>query len=120
MKYYCDNELEYRNYGIFDLSKSDKKKEDFWNPDEDCYEMWKFGNYLVEETDAMLSGKDVVGILNELTDKIIRLEDQKRYWMLATKRNSDFFDCLEKAVDESACCDEIWDKYAEYEKKVEL
>ena len=73
-RFYCDDELEYRDYGIFDLSKADKTKKDFWNEDEECYELWKFDNYLVDETNAMLTGENVVECLNHLHEENIQLK----------------------------------------------
>lgn len=62
-KFYCDNSLEYRGYGIFDLRKADKKMEDF--QDEDGIRLYEFRNYLVDETDSMLTGEEVVKLLNK-------------------------------------------------------
>jgi len=63
-RFYCDAALEYRGYGIFDLSKADKKREAFIDDDGDICG-WMFHNYLVEETEAMLTGEQVEDLLNE-------------------------------------------------------
>ena len=75
-RFYCDSSLEYRDYGIFDLSKSDKTKKDFWNEKEECYELCRFGNYLVDKTDSMLTGKEVVDYLNKLVNENQLLKQQ--------------------------------------------
>lgn len=62
-QFYCDDPLEYRSYGIFDLSKADKNMDDFRDEDGIC--SWQFDNYLVEETDSMLSGEEVTELLNK-------------------------------------------------------
>lgn len=71
-KYYCDDGLEYRSYGIFDLSKANKSMNDFRDEDGIC--SWQFGNYLVEETDSMLTGDEVVNKLNEQEERIKRIK----------------------------------------------
>lgn len=67
-RYYCDDKTEYRSYGIFDLSKADKTMDDFRDEDGIC--SWQFGNYLVEETDSMLTGDEVCDLLNEQEETI--------------------------------------------------
>lgn len=71
-QYYCDDPLEYRSYGIFDLSKADKTKEDFWDDEEECY--IGFQSYLVDSTDSMLTGEEVTKLLNKQDEEIQRLE----------------------------------------------
>ena len=74
-RFYCDDETEYRGYGIFDLSKSNKTKEDFYD-EEDGYLLWAFGNYLIDKTDSMLTGKEVVDLLNGLLADNVKLHQQ--------------------------------------------
>ena len=74
-RFYCDGSLDYRGYGIFDLYKADKTQEDFWNEEEECYEQWRFGNYLVDETDSMLKGEEVCDLLNKLFKENEELKD---------------------------------------------
>ena len=68
-RFYCDHELEYRNYGIFDLTKSDKTKEDFYDKKEEAYDLVHFEIYLVDETDSMLTGEEVCDTLNQYESK---------------------------------------------------
>ena len=65
-RYHCDNISSYRDYAIFDLKKSSKPIEDYWNEEEECYETWKFNNYLIDETESILTGEQVITIMNKL------------------------------------------------------
>lgn len=72
---YDNGEYENRNYAIYDLSKSEKTKEDFWNNENDCYDIWAFMDYL-EENDCILSCDKVVELLNEQQATINKLNDE--------------------------------------------
>lgn len=83
---YDFGEYENRNYAVYDLSKSEKIKEDFWDNENDCYDIWAFMDYL-EENDCILSCDDVVGLLNtlheeneQLRNEIIHLKDDLQYF----------------------------------------
>ena len=69
-RFYCDDDLQYRNYGIFDLTKSDKTKEDFYDKKEEAYDIVHFEIYLVDETDSMLTGEEVCDTLNKQDKQI--------------------------------------------------
>jgi len=89
-KFYCDNSLEYRGYGIFDLRKADKKMEDF--QDEDGIRLYEFRNYLVDETDSMLTGEEVVKLLNkqdDLLEKTSLFQEHLEYEIEQLKIKSD-------------------------------
>ena len=73
-RFECDALSEYRDYGIFDLSKADKTKEDFWDNEEECYKTYAFHNYLVDSTDSMLNGEEVENLMNKQNEEIQRLE----------------------------------------------
>ena len=72
-RYYCDDDLEYRDYCIFDLSKADKTMDDF--RDEDDMVTYKWHEYLIDNDAAML-GQEVEKALNEQDTKIQRLEKE--------------------------------------------
>lgn len=74
---YDNGEYENRNYAIYDLSKSEKTKEDFLDNENDCYDLWAFMDYL-EENNCILSCDKVVELLNEQQDKIQRLEKENQ------------------------------------------
>lgn len=76
-RYYCDNSIEYRSYGIFDLNKADKSIDDFRDEDGICG--WQFSNYLVDETDSMLNGEEVVNKLNKQEERIKELEKKNAF-----------------------------------------
>ena len=65
---YDEGEYENRNYAVYDLFKSEKTKEDFWDNENDCYDIWAFRDYL-EENDCILSCDDVIGLLNTLHEE---------------------------------------------------
>lgn len=71
---YDFGEYENRNYAVYDLSKSEKTKEDFWDNEEECYDIWAFVDYL-EENDCVLSCDEVVDLLNEQEATIRKLQD---------------------------------------------
>ena len=73
-RYYCDDVDEYRDYAIFDLDKSDKTIEDFWNEEEECLECAKFTIYLYDETESMLKSDEIVDELNDLYAKSMIME----------------------------------------------
>ena len=72
---YDIGEYENRNYAVYDISKSEKAKEDFWNNEEECYDIWVFIGYL-EENDCILSCDDVVDLLNEQQATIQSLKEE--------------------------------------------
>ena len=77
-RFECDNPLHYRGYGIFDLSKANKTKDDFRDEDGIC--SYEFHNYLVDETDAMMTGEEVEDLVNKLFDENEQLKsDNKEY-----------------------------------------
>ena len=76
---YDNGEYENRNYAIYNISKSKKTKEDFWDNENDCYDIWAFMDYL-EENDCILSCDEVVDCLNEQQATISKLEEEKGYW----------------------------------------
>jgi len=94
-QYYCDDLLEYRDYAIFDLSKADKNIEDFKDEDGDIL-VWQFDNYLVDETDSMMSREDVCSILNELDKENRKLKNELNLSKLNLKENNEGFDKLHK------------------------
>jgi hypothetical protein len=67
-QFYCDDGLSKRDYAIFDLSKSDKSFNDF-RDGEGFVESWRFGCYLCDETDSLMTGEEVVGKLNKLNNE---------------------------------------------------
>lgn len=67
-------EYENRNYAIYDTFKCDKSKEDFWDNEEECYDIFAFTDYL-EENDCILSCDDVEMLLNSLSDDNKQLRD---------------------------------------------
>lgn len=79
-RFYCDSIGEYRDYGIFDLTQSDKTLNDFWNEEEECYERWRFTNYLTDETDAMMKSDEVLDYLNKLHEENIELKEELQKW----------------------------------------
>ena len=86
-RFECDSPLDYRGYGVFDLSKVDMTKDDFRDEDGIC--LYEFHNYLVDETDAMMTGGEVVDKLNEQEETI---QDLKT-------RNKRQYDLLKKITD---------------------
>ena len=64
-RYYCDGPVDKRGYGIFDLSKADRTRDEFVDDDGDICG-WMFHNYLVDETDSMMTGEEVTDTLNRL------------------------------------------------------
>ena len=122
-RYYLDEYLEYRSYGIFDLSKSDKKKEDYWNEETGIYDIISFEEYLINETDSMMKGEEVVDRLNEQDQEIQRLKKElslmkdKAYYYgdLAIGETSTDFD---KDMDELR--KEIYGEEAEQIKQKEI
>lgn len=77
MVFYCDSNLEYRDYAIFDLTDVDKTKEDFWDPEEEFYDIWSFEDYLFNQDGALMRGEDVVGTLNGLSKECESLKKEK-------------------------------------------
>ena len=75
-RFYCDDDLQHRNYGIFDLTKSDKTKEDFYDKKEEEYDIVHFEIYLVDETDSMLTGEEVCDTLNSLETENLELKER--------------------------------------------
>lgn len=75
-RFECDNPLDYRGYGIFDLSKANKTKGDFRDEDGIC--LYEFHNYLVDETSAMMTGEEVEDLLNKLFDKNEQLKQENK------------------------------------------
>lgn len=69
---YDIGEYENKNYAIYDTSKCEKKKEDFWDNQEECYDMRAYTEYL-EENDCVLSCDEIVGKLNMLNQNCILL-----------------------------------------------
>jgi len=65
-RFYCDNLLDVRGYAIFDLNDVDKVIFDFVDSDGDVAS-WMFDNYLVDETDSIMTGEEVMNKLNEQT-----------------------------------------------------
>lgn len=87
-QFYCDDPLEYRDYGIFDLSKADKNMDDFRDEDGIC--SWQFGNYLVDETDSMLTGEEVTELLNKQKKQIKELkQDLNKKMKFVAKQESE-------------------------------
>ena len=88
-KYYCEDYDEYslsiKNipYRIYDLSKSNKTKEDFYDNEKECYDMPAFEEYLFEN-ECMLTGDEVKDKLTKQEEKIKQLE----------KENKDFDDAI--------------------------
>ena len=74
-RFYCDDYLEYRDYGMFDLSKVDKTMDDF--RDEDDMVTYEWDEYLIDN-DAMMTGQDVEKALNEQDTKIQQLEKENK------------------------------------------
>ena len=75
MTYYCDDPINYRSYGIFDLNKANKSRADFRDEDGDICGLL-FDSYLTNETDSMLSGEEVANKLNELSDENEQLKKE--------------------------------------------
>lgn len=73
MSFYCDSGLEYRDYAIFDLTDVDKTKEDFWDPEEEFYDIWSFEDYLFNQDGALMRGEDVEDTLNGLSSEVKEL-----------------------------------------------
>ena len=69
---YDIGEYENMNYAIYDTSKCEKKKEDFWDNEEECYDMRAYTEYL-EENDCILSCDEVVKKLNMVNQNCIIL-----------------------------------------------
>ena len=69
---YDIGEYENMNYVIYDTFKCEKKKEDFRNNREECYDMRAYTEYL-KENDCILSCDEVVGKLNMLNQNCIIL-----------------------------------------------
>lgn len=74
-RFYCDDVGEYRNYAIFDTSKCEKSKEDFYDIEEECYDLMAFEDYLLEN-DCILLSDDVVDLLNALYEENKRLKEE--------------------------------------------
>ena len=89
-RFYCDDDLQHRNYGIFDLTKSDKTKEDFYDKKEEEYDIVHFEIYLVDETDSMLTGEEVCDTLNSLETENLEL---KEHILLLEKELLHYMDC---------------------------
>ena len=75
---YDNGEYENRNYAVYDLSKSEKTKEDFWDNENDCYDIWAFMDYL-EENNCILSCDKVVELLNEQQATINELKERNAH-----------------------------------------
>lgn len=69
---YDIGEYENMNYAVYDISKCEKKKEDFWDNEEECYDMRAYTEYL-EENDCVLSCDEVVKKLNMVNQNCIIL-----------------------------------------------
>lgn len=78
MSFYCDSGLEYRDYAIFDLTDVDKTKEDFWDPEEELYDIWSFEDYLFNQDGALMRGEDVEEKLNGLSSECESLKKENR------------------------------------------
>ncbi len=83
---YDNGEYENRNYAIYNISKSEKTKEDFWDNENDCYDIWAFMDYL-EENNCILSCDEVVELLNnlhqenqELQEKIMKVKQSNNHY----------------------------------------
>ncbi len=96
-KYYCDSPGDARNYGIFDLSKADKKLEDFIDEDGDICS-WMFGCYLVDETDSMMTGEQVCNELNFLTENNLRTDKKYLHVLHELRLKNDKIHELEEQV----------------------
>lgn len=93
-RFYCDDFGEYRSYAIYDCSKVDKTKEDFWDNVEEVYDIIAYEEYL-EENDCMLISNEAVDLLNELyednrqlkkllqeaEEEINKLKKSNKQWM---------------------------------------
>lgn len=115
-RYYCDAPLEIRSYGIFDLSKVDKKIEDFVDEDGDI-ERWRFGNYLVDETESMMTGEEVTDILNELSEENERLKEKLEY---ETKLHNQYMKEALSMDRKLEKCKEKINELEKYEKEYDL
>ena len=82
---YDNGEYENRNYAIYDLSKSEKTKEDFWDNEKDCYDIWAFMDYL-EENDCILSCDEVVELLNKQVVEISYWKKQAMTLLMQVRR----------------------------------
>jgi len=88
-KYYCEDYDEYafntenNPYRIYDLSKSNKTKEDFYDNEKECYDIAAFEEYLLDN-DCMLTSDQVKDRLIKQEEKIKQLE----------KENKDFDDAI--------------------------
>lgn len=88
-QFYCDDPLEYRDYGIFDLSKADKTMDDFRDEDNDIC-MPLFRCYLCDETDSMLTGEEVTKLLNKQKKQINELkQDLNKKMKFVAKQESE-------------------------------
>lgn len=80
-KYYCEDYDEYalntenNPYRIYDLSKSNKTKEDFYDNEKECYDIPAFKEYLFEN-ECMLTGDEVKDKLTKQEEKIKQLEKE--------------------------------------------
>lgn len=97
---YDFGEYENRNYAVYDLSKSEKTKEDFWDNEEECYDIWAFVDYL-EENDCVLSCDEVVGLLNKLYEEN---EQLKKELSECEKFRYSVFKRIEKTIESKDNC----------------
>ena len=67
-RFYCDNYGEYRDYAIFDTSKCEKTKEDFYDEKEEMYDIYAFYDYLLDN-DCILVSDNVEDLLNSLNSE---------------------------------------------------
>lgn len=67
-RYECDDLTEYRGYAIFDLSEVALSRDDFRDEDGDIIG-YAYHNYLVDETDSIMTGEEVAETLNRLSFK---------------------------------------------------
>ena len=80
-KYYCEDYDEYslsiKNipYRIYDLTKSNKTKEDFYDNEKECYDIAAFEEYLLDN-DCMLTSNQVKDRLIKQEEKIKQLEKE--------------------------------------------
>lgn len=77
-RFYCDERGEYRSYAIYDCSKVEKTKEDFWNSEEEIYDIFAYTDYLLEN-DCMIISDEVENLLNKFAKENEQLKHYKLY-----------------------------------------
>lgn len=84
-KYYCEDYDEYlfntenTPYRIYDLTKSNKTKEDFYDNEKECYDIAAFEEYL-RDNDCMLTSDQVKDRLIKQEEKIKQLKCKLNYY----------------------------------------